>query len=108
MPAEADVPFLTSVEGTAVAGEASPDTAGRKAAIGHRSAALSARPLPFNGTPRAMRSRWVNGSTSPKTCAQTDIPRNETMKPKSRSDGKKKKNVICMACNWLFASVEKV
>ena len=30
------------------------------------------------------------------------------MKPDSRIDGRKKKNVICIACSWFRASVEKV
>ena len=30
------------------------------------------------------------------------------MNPESRIDGRKKKNVICIACSWFFASVEKV
>ena len=30
------------------------------------------------------------------------------MKPDSRIDGRKKKKVICIACSWLRASVEKV
>ena len=30
------------------------------------------------------------------------------MKPDSRIDGRKKKNVICIACSWLRAIEEKV
>ena len=30
------------------------------------------------------------------------------MNPDKSIDGKKKKNVICIACNWLRAMVEKV
>ena len=30
------------------------------------------------------------------------------MKPVSNIDGRKKKNVSCIACNWLRAMVEKV
>ena len=30
------------------------------------------------------------------------------MKPDSRKLGRKKKNVICTACSWFWAMVEKV
>ena len=41
-------------------------------------------------------------------CAQPGMPRKGNMKPDSRIDGRKKKNVICMACSWLRASELKV
>ena len=50
----------------------------------------------------------MSGNTSPITCAQPGMPRNGNMKPESRIEGRKKKNVICIACIWLLASVEKV
>ena len=59
-------------------------------------------------TPRTMRKKWVSGSTSPMACAQAGMPRNGNMKPVSSIDGRKKKNVSCMACSWLRAMVEKV
>ena len=46
------------------------------------------------------------GTTSPIACAQTGMARNGNMKPESRIDGKKTKNVICIACIWVFATVE--
>ncbi|MND06747.1 hypothetical protein D3C83_283080 [compost metagenome] len=36
------------------------------------------------------------------------MPRNGNMKPESRIDGRKKKNVICIACSWLRAIDENV
>ncbi len=50
----------------------------------------------------------MSGSTLPTTCAHSGIPRNGNMKPDSRIDGRKKKNVICIACSWLRAIDEKV
>ena len=40
--------------------------------------------------------------------AQIGMPRKGNMKPERRIDGRKKKNAICTACNWLRARVEKV
>jgi hypothetical protein len=36
------------------------------------------------------------------------MPRKGNMKPDSRIDGRKKKKVICIACIWFRAMVEKV
>ena len=80
----------------------------RKTASGQRCGQTSAKPLPFSMMPRTTRRKWVSGSTSPITCAQPGMPRNGNMKPESRIDGRKKKNVICIACIWVRASVEKV
>lgn len=63
--------------------------------LGHSSGQAS----PFNRMPRTRRTKWVSGSVSPIHCAQTGIPRKGNMKPESRMEGRKKKNVICMACN---------
>ena len=64
--------------------------------------------LPFSMMPRTTRRKCVSGSTSPIACAQPGMPRNGNMKPESRIEGRKKKNVICIACSWMRASVEKV
>ena len=55
-----------------------------------------------------MRRKCVSGSTSPIACAQPGMPRNGNMKPDSSIDGRKKKNVICIACNWLRATDENM
>jgi hypothetical protein len=52
--------------------------------------------------------KCVFGTASPITCAQPGMPRNGNMKPESRIEGRKKNIVICIACIWLLASVEKV
>jgi hypothetical protein len=36
------------------------------------------------------------------------MPRNGNMNPDSRIDGRKKKNVICIACSWFCAIDENV
>ena len=38
----------------------------------------------------------------PIACAHSGMPRNGNMKPDSSIDGRKKKNVICIACSWLL------
>ncbi|CAN5576792.1 hypothetical protein BH20VER3_BH20VER3_20540 [soil metagenome] len=35
-------------------------------------------------------------------------PRKGNMKPESRIEGRKTKKVICIACSWFFAIIEKV
>ncbi len=55
-----------------------------------------------------MRRKCVSGNTSPIHCAQSGMPRNGNMKPDNSIDGRKKKKVICMACIWVRAMVEKV
>ena len=80
----------------------------QKNIIGHTSGQISAMPLPLSRIPRTMRRKWVTGSTSPIHCAHTGMPWKGKAKPESRIDGRKKKNVICIACIWFWAMVEKV
>lgn len=48
------------------------------------------------------------GKILPMTCAHSGIPSNRNIKPDNNIDGKKKKNVICIACNCVSAIVENV
>ena len=59
-------------------------------------------------TPRTTRRKCVSGNTSPMVCAHAGMPRNGNIKPDSRIDGRKKKNVSCIACICDFATVENV
>ena len=50
-------------------------------------------------TPRTSSRKCVSGSSDPIHCAHSGMPRNGNMKPDSSIEGRKKKNVICIACN---------
>ena len=41
----------------------------------------------------------AEGKASPMTCAHSGMPRKGNMNPESKSEGRKKKNDICMACS---------
>ena len=71
----------------------------KNANIGHSSCVSWVIELPFNKIPRTMRRKCVRGKTSPMYCAHTGMARNGNMNPDKRIDGKKKKKVICIACN---------
>ena len=47
-----------------------------------------------------------SGKISPSHCAQSGIPAKGNMKPESSSEGRKKKNVSCIACICVRATVE--
>jgi hypothetical protein len=99
---------LLSVQGLTIARQR--ERAGRAQELQHRPRLGSSchAPLPFSMMPRTMRRKCVSGSASPSHCAHAGMPRNGNMKPDSSIDGRKKKKVICIACSWFCASVEKV
>ena len=71
-------------------------------------AVTSASSAPFSMMPRTMRSMCVSGKASPRNWAHRGMPRNGKAKPDSRKLGRKKKNVICTAWSWFWATVENV
>ena len=80
----------------------------QKAKMAKKSVISICQPASFSITPRTIRKKWVSGKISPRYCAQTGMPRKGNIKPESKSEGRKKKKVICRAWNCELAMVLKV
>jgi hypothetical protein len=74
-----------------------------KATIGQTWSQIMSAPFPLSRIPRTSSRKCVSGRTLPTSCAHSGMPRNGNMKPESSIDGRKKKKVICIACNWFWA-----
>ncbi len=78
-------------------------------ANGQISGQISAMPLPLSNMPRTTLQEMGDGKDfADATAPRPGMPRNGNAKPDTRMEGRRKNTIICIACSWFWATVEKV